>query len=450
MASTSSVSGLVSGLDTSTLVSQLIAVERNSQTLLKAKLTTEQSNVSKLQALNKALASLTTSAEKLTKADAWKAFGVTSSSTKVTATATTAATPGSVSFTVNQLASAHAVSSADSAALTDTVVTGDASKVQLTLPDGTVSEIDAKSGSLSDLVAGLNATGTGVKAGLIKLDDGSYRLRVASSATGADAAFTLTASDGSDLLGGATVLTQGRDASITVGADTLTSATNMFAGVVTGLDITLGSGLTAGEAVDLTVTQDTASVTASVQSLVEAVNTLIADMDSATAYSSSSSGSSKTGTLAGDTQVRSVRNALLDSVYPADGSTMAGLGIQTDRYGKLVFDEAAFTKALKADPDKVAAAFTAGTGAGFAERVRKVADGASDSIDGTITSAIKGRTSSIDRLQDSIDAWDLRLELRQATLTKQFTAMETALSALNSQSSWLTAQISSMSTSSDS
>jgi flagellar hook-associated protein 2 len=41
----------------------------------------------------------------------------------------------------------------------------------------------------------------------------------------------------------------------------------------------------------------------------------------------------------------------------------------------------------------------------------------------------------------------MRLELRRTTLTRQFTALETALSRMNSQSSWLAGQISSLPTS---
>ena len=40
-----------------------------------------------------------------------------------------------------------------------------------------------------------------------------------------------------------------------------------------------------------------------------------------------------------------------------------------------------------------------------------------------------------------VDAWDLRLVKRKETLTRQFTAMETALSSLRNQSTWLAGQI---------
>jgi flagellar hook-associated protein 2 len=446
----SSVSGLASGVDTSSLVSQLIAVERNSQTLLKNRLSTEQSNVSSLQGLNSKLASLATAAEKLTKADGWSTVKATSSSDKVTATATSATTPGAISFTVDRLATAHTVGFANEARMSDVVVDGETvpRTVALTI-GGKTTDIDAGDGTLAGLVSGINAAGTGVKAGLVKVgqdDDGKdvFRLRVTSATTGEAARFSLD--DSVLALGTASTLTEGSDAELTVGGDIrVTSASNTFSGVFNGLDVTLRPG-SEKTTVDLTIESDTAAKVKSVKELVDSVNSIISAMDSATAYST---GSTRNGTLAGDTQVRSVRNALLESVYPADGTSMAGLGIQTDRYGKLVLDEAKLTSALEADPAKVAAAFTAGTSAGFAERVRSVARGASDSVDGTITAAINGRKSTIDRLETSIEDWDRRLVLRQQTLTRQFTAMETTLNSLNSQSNWLSSQISSLSSGRD-
>src|SRR5690349_16396692 len=155
------VSGLASGLDTGSIVSQLMAIERNSQTLLKTKLSTEQSNVKSLQDLNTKTSSLATLAEKLSKRDAWNPVTVTSSSDKVVASGTASATTGPVSFTVDRLATAHSVSFTDTATMTDVVVGGDPTKVRLTLGDGTVKEINAGNGSLQGLVGGLNSAGTG-------------------------------------------------------------------------------------------------------------------------------------------------------------------------------------------------------------------------------------------------------------------------------------------------
>ncbi|MFC7504863.1 flagellar cap protein FliD N-terminal domain-containing protein, partial [Nocardioides sp. GCM10030258] len=62
MAATSSIGGLASGLDTASIISQLMALEALPQTKLKTQVTAEQSKVTALQKLNTALQALGTSA----------------------------------------------------------------------------------------------------------------------------------------------------------------------------------------------------------------------------------------------------------------------------------------------------------------------------------------------------------------------------------------------------
>jgi flagellar hook-associated protein 2 len=440
MAGTSSVSGLVSGLDTASLINQLMQVEAQTQTRIKSQLTTAQTNLKSLQDLNSKLAALTTSAGDLAKATAWNPVSVTSSTDLVSATAGSAAVVGPLQVTVGHTARAHRLVYADTVALTDTVTTGSTS-VRLDRLDGTTVDLDTGDGTLQGLVSALNATGTGVKASTVRLDDGSYRLQVTSTATGAASDFTLKNLDGSDLLGGATV-TSGRDAELTIGSDTVHSATNTFTDVANGLTITLKPSVADGTVVDLDVQQDAAAMTKQVKAVVDAINDALSRIDGLTAYNSVTKTS---GPLAGDSAVRNLRSALLDTVYPTDGSTLAGVGIQLDRYGKLTFDESAFQSAYAADGGAVAAKFVSGTPQGFAARVQAVAKGASDSVDGTMTTSINGRSSEIKQMQDSISDWDTRLSLRQESLQRQFSALETALSQMNSQSSWLSGQLNSLS-----
>ena len=271
--------------------------------------------------------------------------------------------------------------------------------------------------------------------------NGVYRLQVTSTTTGAQSDFALTNLDGSSILGGATVRA-GQDAQITFGPDAVTSSTNTFANVANGLTITLGASVTPGTVVNLDVQQDVTGMAATVKGIVDAVNDALTKIDSLTSYNSVTKTS---GPLADDSAVRAVRNSLLSAVYPTDGTSMVGVGIQLDRFGKLTFDQAKFTAAYAADPAGVAAKFTSGTTAGFAARVQDVAKQASDSLTGTLTSSIDGRNTEIKRMQDSIADWDTRLELRQASLQRQFASLETALSQMNSQSNWLSGQLSSLS-----
>lgn len=439
MAGTTSVSGLVSGLDTSTIVSQLMQVEAQTQTRLKGQLTTEQSTVSSLQDLNASLKSLVTSATDLAKAASWNPLSITSSSDLVAVSGGTGTTAGPLSFTVVQTARAYQQAFTTTALPTD-VVTGGSTSVLLTGPDGTPRTLDTGDGTLAGLVSALNASGTGVRATTVRIDaTGTERLVVTSATTGAASTFSLTALDGSPLLGGATA-TAGQDAKITIGTDTVSSATNTFADVTNGLTVTLKNGVPAGTVVDVDVKQDVDAMGGKIKGFVDAVNAVLAKIDKLTAYDATTKSS---GPLAGDATVRSIRNALLSAVYPTDGTSMASTGLQLDRSGKLVFDQDAFEKAYAANPVAVNAAYAPATG--FLGRVQAVADGASDPVDGTLTSALQSRNDQIKRLQDSIADWDQRLQLRQESLTQQFTAMETMLSQLNSQQSWLSGQLASLS-----
>ncbi len=63
----------------------------------------------------------------------------------------------------------------------------------------------------------------------------------------------------------------------------------------------------------------------------------------------------------------------------------------------------------------------------------------------SLRSVVEGRKSEIDVYNSQISNWDVRLAARKEALSRQFTAMETALSSLKQQSTWLAGQLSSLS-----
>jgi len=441
VASSASVSGIVSGLDTATIVDQLMQLEAAPQTRLKARVSTEKNQVSALQSLNTKTAALAAKAAALAKASTWSQATATSSNSSVSVSAaSTGATTTRLQVTVTSVARTHQLGFTTAAALTDHV-TGGSNKVLLDRFDGSPVEIDSD-GTLQGLVNAINdpTNATGLQATAIKTPDG-YRLLVESAATGAAQDFDLTAADGSALLGGA-VVRAGTDAALDLGLGiSVTSATNTFADVVPGVTLTLSSDTTVGAVSTIDVRRDATALKTSVSDLVSSINAILADIDTGTSYNSITKTS---GVLGSDAGMRSLRSALVGTVFSADNSSLAAVGISTTRDGKLVFDASAFATAYATDPEGVAAHFTSASN-GFAARVNTVATAASDPVKGTITSAITGRNSGITRLNNSIDDWDVRLEERRSTLKRQFTAMETALNQLSSQSSWLSSQLSSLS-----
>lgn len=124
------VDGLVSGLNTSQIISSLMQVERQSGAYLTTGKAASQTMVSVLQALNSSLSTLQTAAaalvpDSITKASAWTSTTATSSqATLATATTGATATPGSTTFTVQSVATAGAAVSSGSVASLGTAVAG--------------------------------------------------------------------------------------------------------------------------------------------------------------------------------------------------------------------------------------------------------------------------------------------------------------------------------------
>ncbi len=441
---TSQISGLASGLDTATIVSQLMQLEALPQTRMKTQLSTEQSSVKSLQELNAKLAALVTEAGKLAGGTGWSPVKVSTSDAGVSVTGSEGAVPTNLSLSVTSLAKAHQVRF-DSAAATDTVASSSI-KIDFTDASATDVTLDLSNSTLDGVVAALNGSGTGVRASKVDVGGGQYGLIVTSTKTGAASQFSITNADGSAMsIGTGTVNAAGSDAAATIGGIAVTSASNTLTNVA-GLSITLGPTTTLGTTIAVDVTPDTSSLKTTVKSLVDNVNAGLSSLDSLTSYNA---GTKTAGPLYGDSSLRSARTALATSIYASDASSMGDVGIQVDRFGKLTFDEARFDAAYAKDAAAVQAKFTTaatdGGVDGFAARIATVAKRLSSSTDGTITSSIQSHNGTIDRMQDRIDAWDRSLALRRTTLERQFNALETAMSQMQSQSSWLAGQLSSLS-----
>jgi flagellar hook-associated protein 2 len=433
-----SIGGLSSGLDTAGIIDALMRLEAAPQQRLQTRVGTEQSTVTKLQGLNTRTSVLASRAETLASATAWARMTASSTDSSVRVTASGEAQPTRLAITVEAVATTHQLGFTDAHALDD-VVTGASTIVRLDRFDGTPVDLETGDGSLSALVAAINdnANETGLRASAVRVGTDQYRLLVESVKTGEEQDFTLTTLAGGQLLGGQSVRAAA-DARINLGAGlTVTSATTTFTDLLPGVSVTLASSTTVGTTATVTVARDTTGATTSVKDLVDQLNTVLTEISSLTSFDAQSK---KSGVLSGDPGVRSLRSALLEAVYPTDGGSMATVGIELDRNGKLTFDEELFAEAYAADPAGVAALFTA-AGDGFASRMEKVAGSASDPTDGTISQSISGRREGIARLESGIEDWDRRLELRRTSLERQYAALEVALSQMSTQSSWLSSQL---------
>lgn len=442
--------GLVSGMDTGTMVNQLIQLEAAPQNALKTRLSATQVTASAYRTVNSALAALSTAAEALAKPGSWSSTKASSSAGSVTVTTTSTASPGSLTFTVAKVATtASSVSTGRWATTTEPA--GLSTLDFLSSVDGSSKGSVALDGteSLAQVATKINATaGLGVTASTVQIAPGQFALQLTAATSGTAAGFELAAGSPFSATG------VGQDAELAVGTDTATtssytirSATNTFEGVLPGATFTV----TKEESTPVTVSvaADPEGLATKVSGLVDSINNALKTIRT---YTENTPGSK--AALRGEYTVNAIGGQLLDAVVSAVGphGSPAQIGIQSTRDGTLTFDKEKFAEALKAAPD-LAQRLVGGTGmpgdpdavAGIAGRIRDVAKLASDTTTGTLSSLAKGQDSLARNIQDRIAAWDLRLAKRKQMLTRQFTAMETALSSLSNQSSWLAGQLGSLS-----
>lgn len=439
-----SIGGLASGLDTANIIKQFMALEAIPQTKLKTQVGTEQTKVSALQRLNTALATLAASAKSLaessTSTGTWGALKATSSAAGITVTAGSNALPSTLTVTVDTVAKAASGSLSgitldpnSSFALTDgggaPVLDGEGDPIVFTT-DGDP--------SYGELAAQINASSakTGLQAVVVHGTSGDV-LQVRSTKTGAATDFSI--SNGAQTLTGS----GGADGQISVNGVAITNATNTYSNVVDGVALTVAADTAAGTTSTVTLERDASSRSNAVKGLVDAVNSVLDMIGTQSAVNGANPGSA--GSLAGDGATRRAAQSLVEAVWPTDGTSLAQLGIQLDKAGRYTFDATKFAEAYQSDPDRVTSAIV-GTG-GLAGRVQSVASAASDKYTGYVTAAVNGRNSTIDRLNKDIAAWDNRLAIRRTSLERQYAALETTLSSLQSQSSWLSGQLSALTSS---
>jgi flagellar hook-associated protein 2 len=348
MASGITISGAVSGLDTASLINQLVQVQQNQQTML----ATQQSKVQKTSdaygSLITQLKSLSSLTSDLARTSAWQGTTATSSNTTVTAT-TTSNVSSAITFDVTDIARAHTViSTADYGSLTTVISSGALTLHNVAANTDTV--VSVGTGSLSDVVSAINSSGTGYTAAAVQTSAGHYRLQVASATTGEASEFTLT---GPVDFTAMPTLTTGSDAQVRVGSGAnaydATSSTNTFSSLVAGISFTVSKAGENGVTVSSGV--DGAAIATKVSKMVDAANAVLTYINQQTAYTAST----KTGgTLLGEGAVRALQQNILSAV-----SSAGAAGVHVTRDGTVTFSQTEFTAAYLADPAAVAQTFGA-------------------------------------------------------------------------------------------
>jgi flagellar hook-associated protein 2 len=477
MTSSITFSGISSGLDSASIISQLMAVEAIPQNNLKTKVSTEQNQLSALQAINTSLASLFTSAQSFSTGSTWTQIAATSTNAAFSVTATSDATQSSLNVSVQQSATKASV------VLTGSNPFAAGGTYQVASGGTTTSFTVGGTGTISDVAAAINggSAASGLRA--VVLDpNGTPSLEIVSVATGAASNFTITS--GAATLADSTDtsvagVTKALDAQLTVDNVPMTSSTNSVT-VAAGVTVTIPSDVSASgspQSSTISVSDDGSNKANAVKTFISQVNGVLTSISGATSYGTVPTGDGAAatdgGVLPGDSTLRSLSDQLVNAIFPADGTSLENIGISVDRYGQLTFDSDKFTAAYAADPTGTQNAILGkDTGTqqlgsdlamhevysdGFASRIADIAKlwTQSPSTDdpstplanaalakgGLLGQYIASFQDQISDLNDQISEWDDRLAAKQSSLQTIYTNLETTLSKLQSQSSWLSSQI---------
>lgn len=472
-----SSAGIGSGLDVSSIVTQLMAVEKRPLTLLQdqaTSLNTRLSNVGKMQGFFSALRDKTNA---LTGTALWGSTIATSADTAAVKVSTsTGAVAGNYAVNVARLAVGQTVTGTTLASSAATLGEG-----TLTIELGSygsgdpAADFTAKSGSgavsiaigagdtsLASIRDKINAAGAGVTATLVT-DASGTRLSLRSKETGAENAFRVsvaeTADDGSTATGLSALAydataagspmgrtTSAANAEMTINGIAITSASNTLTNVVDGLTLTLLKATTGD--VDVGVTEDTASVKTAITDFVAAFNTLASFIRTQTAYNADAKSG---GALQGDSATLSLQNQLRSVLNEGSSASSTwsrlgdiGLAIKSD--GTLETNDSKLTNALGNLPElKKLLATDGATSAesGFVRRFKRLADAALGS-DGVFESRNAGIRASVTRNEKSQEAMEQRLAKTESRLRAQYSALDTKMATLGNLSSYMSQQITQM------
>jgi flagellar hook-associated protein 2 len=349
---TFSIGGIASGLDTASIVQQLLQLERRPIAAIQQTQNQHRRADEAWGQIVTRLSTMRTATNKLTD-PSWlqKTTSATSSNEAVARVTTSGgATPGRLAFEVERLATAHQVAVGGTVTDPETTVGGG----QLTLTRGDGQQLTATLGegaTLADAARALNDL-DGVSARVLRVSDGEYRLLVTAAETGSRAGFQVASTVGGIAAGDGQVLTEGLDARISMGGLTVTRPGNTIDDLIDGVAIRLtGTG-----AVTVDVQQDLDEGVKQVKGFVDALNGVLTQLSTA---SKSSPDAGTRGPLNGDPLARDLSMRLRGALSGISGDgtyrTLSSIGISLTRDGAVTLDEGTLRTALQADPQGVAA-----------------------------------------------------------------------------------------------
>ncbi|MCC6156660.1 MAG: flagellar filament capping protein FliD, partial [Deltaproteobacteria bacterium] len=350
--------GLVSGIDTATLIAQLMAVERKPLVRLEKAKSNREAQLTVLSDLRTKLDSLRSKVTSLKSATAFSKINASSSDEDlVTISATGAARTGSHTIKVEQLAQAHQSVSQGFASFSAAIGQG-TFRVSIEGEDHDIT-VNSSNATLSGLRDAINAADFGVTASIVN-DGGAnpYRLVLASDESGTEYAHAIslvgwsgTSPTFTDGLAGAPGQ-QAQNALFEFDGLDVVKSSNEVDDLIEGVTVFLHD-IDTEKTVNLRFTSNTSAVKKSIEDFVSAYNETVTYLD----------GKLGTDSMKGDFTLRRIKSELSSIISNGNPNTgtdyklMSQIGVSQSS-GKLVIDDEDLQEALEDHFDEVVKIFT--------------------------------------------------------------------------------------------
>src|SRR6056297_2145514 len=455
--------GLATGMDTTSMIDQLVALERRPIINYQQEISEMEQTKGAWRDVNSRLDKLEDRTTDLKLSSTYNSRSASSSNEDVvTASASNDANEANYSITVRSTAKAQRLGGdrlADSeTAIKDLTGFGTIAAentIQINSTDITINDTD----SLNDISDKINNADAGVKASIV-----DNHLVLETNETGVENALVAGDSlvdsngvlDALGILDGGAItadieLQSASDAEIDINGITgITSSTNTFSEAVDGVTFNINPEAAVDSTATVSVTKDTGKATDAVQAFVDQYNSVMSFLDGKTDYDAEEE---KGAVLQGDSTAMRLQSRLRSLVSSkikdsGDFKTLTSVGIEIDRDGVMSFDKSKFTDALDQSSEEVMSIFNAESDTdgfdGMAVRMDSYLDQLMQSNTGLIPRRLDFYDTRIDSLNDDIEDVERKVEMTRERYVEQFAAMEEAISEMNQQMSWMQNQLSSL------
>ena len=486
--SSSSMSGVSTGVDTTALINAIVAQKGGNLTRLKAQRDLNDKRTTALTAMSTSLTALKYSL--LALQDRINGRTVTSSdanNTNVTATGAGAAS-GNYDVTVTTVATKGQIAPVQGSVLsvkdpTAAIFSSPYASFAVQGTDGVTKTFELANNSLNGLKDAINSSGAGVSATVVNTGSGTnpYLLVITAKETGTGSSgagvVTLAAIDndgppthpgvtptellnnadvtlGVSLNGsiagtfaaptginGGLVSSVPKDAVFSVNGITLTRKTNVVSDAAEGMTFTLKQGGQTGTTT-LTVAPDKTGATTAMQDFITKYNQFVKDYKTASTSTKNADGSVNQAPLAGDSSARTLvmnlRAALVStSTGMPTGSaykSLSSMGITSQADGSLTMNTISFQNAMVSDLASVQLNFSQGLG----QSARSLITTFTGMGAGGVTTLLNSITIQNKNLDVQVQSAQSRLDTETKNLKAKFARMESLVGQMRASAGALT------------